>query len=434
MLWVAESSFEKGDVVNWPCKILGMVADIIRGVTFEPRDISRIAQPDSSPVLRASNIVRELDTSNNLIWVCNSRIALAQYLVPNDVVITMSSGSASAIGKTAQLRFPWRGSVGAFCAIIRPTAAINVRYLYYWTKSPAFIHWCKSHCMGNSIKNLRVSDLEHLPVPLPPIAEQQRIVQILEQCVALRRKRAVADTRAQCIIPALFYKMFGDPATNSKRWPVATLGELSIGSPQFGANAISTEWAEGRPRYVRISDISNDGTLCDVSRTSIDCENWLQYKLEPGDVLFARSGNTVGSTYIHRKKDGLCAFAECLIRFKPDTAKLTSWYLIALTKTAYYKAWVESRQRVSGQLNLNGRDYSSLAIPCPPIHLQETFTRFAERLVDIREKLGINGRRLQDLHNLMLHHAFRGSFSLGTLKPYATSTHSITNNQAVLKR
>ncbi len=68
--------------------------------------------------------------------------------------------------------------------------------------------------------------LKKVNIPLPFLSEQRRIVEILDQADALRKKRAEAEAKAARILPVLFYKMFGDPATNPKGWPKKKLGDL----------------------------------------------------------------------------------------------------------------------------------------------------------------------------------------------------------------
>ena len=63
---------------------------------------------------------------------------------------------------------------------------------------------------------------------VPSVSEQRRIVEILDQADTLRKKRAEADAKASRILPALFYKMFGDPATNPKGWAVGTLDDVIL--------------------------------------------------------------------------------------------------------------------------------------------------------------------------------------------------------------
>lgn len=97
----------------------------------------------------------------------------------------------------------------------RPGVEIVAKYLFYALRTVDYLALCHGAVKG---KCLNRASLNRIPVPLPPLSEQQRIVEILDQADALRKKRAEADDKAARILPALFYKMFGDPATNPKGW------------------------------------------------------------------------------------------------------------------------------------------------------------------------------------------------------------------------
>jgi len=143
----------------------------------------------------------------------------------------------------------------------------------------------------------------------------------------------------------------------------------------------------------------------------LDLDDREPYRLVPGDLLFARSGNTVGKSFLYRQEDGLCAFAGYLIRFQADLEQVTPWYLFAMTQTGYYQNWVEARKRVAGQPNINGKEYASLQIACPPISLQQQFTTMVESLVALRDARGANVERLDRLFNILLHRAFTGDLT-----------------------
>ena len=95
------------------------------------------------------------------------------------------------------------------------------------------------------------------------------------------------------------------------------------------------------------------------------------YELDPGDLLFARSGATVGKTYLHRRQDGPCAYAGYLIRFRalPDVA--SPEFLERWTRSQFYGKWVASMLRAGAQPNINASEYSSLRIPLPPLEEQQ---------------------------------------------------------------
>ncbi|MGD9160124.1 MAG: N-6 DNA methylase [Desulfobacteraceae bacterium] len=162
---------------------------------------------------------------------------------------------------------------------------------------------------------------------------------------------------------------------------------------------------------ISLTDITDDGRLLKSGIVTLDLEDWESFRLIPGDLLFARSGNTVGKTYLYRKEDGICAYAGYLIRFKPDPAIVSPWYLFSLTQTGYYKSWVEARKRVAGQPNINGKEYSNLQIPCPPLPLQKQFTVMAESLVTSLDNRNDSKEQLDLLNKIILHRAFTGELT-----------------------
>lgn len=160
---------------------LGSVADLIRGVTFAASDAHSAPIDGSLPILRAGNIQDALDTMRDLIWVDGALVSPSQRLRLGDVAMCMSSGSASLVGKSAVLTEPFDGSVGAFCAIVRPRPELDPDYLGHYLRSPAYWSWRDRSARGVGIQNLKVSDLQDLPIPLPPLDEQRRIAARLRE-------------------------------------------------------------------------------------------------------------------------------------------------------------------------------------------------------------------------------------------------------------
>lgn len=153
-------------------------------------------------------------------------------------------------------------------------------------------------------------------------------------------------------------------------WKTRRLGDCIIGNPQYGANAPSIEFANNLPRYVRITDILTDGNLSG-DRRSIPNELANDYLLNRGDVLFARSGATVGKTYLHKTDNGRYAFAGYLIRVVPNQTILLPEYLKYTTETRRYWAWVQNTLRAGAQPNINANEYAAFNIYCPPLPEQK---------------------------------------------------------------
>ena len=113
-----------------------------------------------------------------------------------------------------------------FC-VLRPNKATIVgKYLFYFTTTPNFVDILSGKVRGAHYPAVSDGDVKEIELPLPTITEQHRIVEILDQADALRKKRAEADAKGARILPALFYKMFGDPAMNPRGFVKKRLGEL----------------------------------------------------------------------------------------------------------------------------------------------------------------------------------------------------------------
>jgi type I restriction enzyme, S subunit len=193
---------------------LADIAVVIRGVTFGASDARSTRVPGTLPVLRAGNIGALLKLSDDLIWVDTRFIAMSQKLRPGDIVVCMSSGSASLVGKSALLLEAFEGSVGAFCAIVRPGPQVDPAYLASFMRSPAFWSWRGRSAQGVGIQNLKVTGLSELLVPLPTLDEQRRIAaRLREQLAEIDRAKAALETQRKAIetLPAaLLREVFGE--------------------------------------------------------------------------------------------------------------------------------------------------------------------------------------------------------------------------------
>jgi type I restriction enzyme S subunit len=159
--------------------------------------------------------------------------------------------------------------------------------------------------------------------------------------------------------------------TQAFKYDTVSFKDLLISNPMYGANEAGVERTdENEPRYIRITDIDEFGNLKDgLGVTAQVIED--KYFLNENDLLFARSGATVGKAYIHRKKDYECFFAGYMIRFIVDNNKINPYYVFLYTQLDIYKKWVLSIQRAAGQPNINAEEYKSLPIPIPPKQIQE---------------------------------------------------------------
>lgn len=278
-------------------------------------------------------------------------------------------------------------------AALHPSSDIVSRYLMHCLIGKRNTLDQEAH--GIAQKGIYLKQLSTLVIPIPPLPTQQSIVSELDkinELIALKKSQLKdLDTLAQSI----FYDMFGDPITNEKEWEVKKLSDLSKEKLSYGSGASAIQY-DGETRYVRITDINDNGDLNDdiVSPSVFDNK----YLLNDGDILFARSGATVGKTYLHKEKDGKCIYAGYLIRFIPIIKCVLPIYVLALTKTHYYRLFISNTQRAVAQPNINAKQYGDLLIPLPPLSLQH---QFAERVESIERMKQQVQTAIKDLETLL---------------------------------
>lgn len=282
---------------------------------------------------------------------------------------------------------------------------ISPKYTYLFLKS----YQSKIYRMQKGIAQPHVypKDIVKIKIPLPfsngkpSLAEQERIVKILEKAENQKERCMNSEKLLKEYLNAVFNEMF-----YNKGFEEIGLGDEKICeiSGEYGSGAGAREY-DGKTRYIRITDISEDGNLRNeiVSPSIIEDK----YLLKIGDLLFARTGATVGKTYLHSSSEKNYQYAGYLIRFRFNE-KIKPEYVYYFTKTDTYLNWVSLVQKVVAQPNINAKQYSSLKIPLPPLPLQQKFVKIVNRIEKMRGNVNKTESNSEELFNSLLNKAFRG--------------------------
>lgn len=159
--------------------------------------------------------------------------------------------------------------------------------------------------------------------------------------------------------PTIRFRGFDD------EWEQRKLGELSS-SFEYGLNAAAKEY-DGENKYIRITDIDDDSREFkqeDITSPDTDLSSAENYRLSEGDILFARTGASVGKSYIYKASDGLVYYAGFLIRarIKPE---YNSEFVFQNTLTGDYEKFIKVTSMRSGQPGVNAQEYSQYQIMMP---------------------------------------------------------------------
>ncbi len=160
-----------------------------------------------------------------------------------------------------------------------------------------------------------------------------------------------------------------------KGWKENTLKEISTISGDYGLS-VSSKPFDGI-RYLRITDITDLGGLNDDKVSAEVDDSKKQEELEEGDILFARTGATVGKTLVYKKKYGKCLFAGYLIRYRLNKSIITPGFMHYVTHSNEYYDWINVNQEAAAQPNISAKKYNLLLVKYPPLSEQQ---RIVERL------------------------------------------------------
>jgi type I restriction enzyme S subunit len=169
------------------------------------------------------------------------------------------------------------------------------------------------------------------------------------------------------------------PGEIPAHWDVRRLKLLLKQPLQYGANEPAELSDVTCPRYIRITDIREDGMLRSETFRSIPEEVAAPYLLEPGDLLFARSGATVGKTFRFEPSWGRAAYAGYLIRARLEPKKADSRFVLYYTVSSAYWDWLRSNFIQATIQNVSADRYANLDIPVPAVREQHGIAAFLDR-------------------------------------------------------
>ena len=162
-------------------------------------------------------------------------------------------------------------------------------------------------------------------------------------------------------------------------WEIARLKNLLEVPMQYGANSSGVEYSQDLPRYIRITDITNDNQLNMDNLLSLPFEEAKPYLLEDNDILFARSGATVGKTFIYHKEYGQAAFAGYLIRATIRTSVALSNFVYYSTLGSGYEQWKNAIAIQATISNIGANKYNSYLLPLPSLSEQQRIVEYLDR-------------------------------------------------------
>lgn len=298
-------------------------------------------------------------------------------------------------------------------------------YLYILLKTDYFNKIINENTTGSVRQNLKFSTLKEIKIPLPSLAEQNKIVEVyknkLQQAEESEKKAKIFENEIESYLMEELaiqldekkktgkglqffefkdlerwdlFKNFG--SSKSKKYKNWFLKDIIIWSPMYWSN-VSWVKKKSDTRYIRITDINESWELNDdfVSPRSVD-EKFL---LQENDFLMARSWNTVWKTFLYTENFWRAIFAWYLVKYKLDLKQVNPKFILFYTKSLNYKKWIEANQRIVWQPNINGQEYLFSPIILPPLEIQNKIVQHISELKSKIKKLKELSEKLKNSAN-----------------------------------
>ena len=179
-------------------------------------------------------------------------------------------------------------------------------------------------------------------------------------------------------------------------WDVKRLKFLTRKPLMYGANEAADDDNPYNPRYIRITDIKDDGTLRAATFRSLPYEIAEPYLLQRGDILFARSGS-IGRTFQYQESWGQVCFAGYLIKFSADLELTLVEFVNYFAASNPYWEWLNSIAIQTTIQNVSAEKYANLVLPLPPLHEQRAIAAYLDTETDRIDALIAKTERLTTL-------------------------------------
>ena len=265
------------------------------------------------------------------------------------------SAVGARCGKCFRARGKWSAIANTHIVWPKPDL-VTADFLFMILNDETF--WIRG---GSAQPFVKVTDSLKKEIPVPPLAEQRRLVARIEALTSrleqARQARQAALAEAETAQAALVDAMF---ANREGEWDEATVKQI-CGQPQYGYTESASHERVG-PHFLRITDIQ-DGDVNWETVPFCPCAEPAKYRLADGDIVFARTGATTGKSYlVHNPPEAV--FASYLIRIRPGERVLPEYIWWYFQSSGYWHS-VFSGIEDGNRPNMNGSKLAALRIPFP---------------------------------------------------------------------
>ncbi|GAA2660541.1 restriction endonuclease subunit S [Streptomyces lunalinharesii] len=298
----------------------------------------------------------------------------------------------------------------------RPHPEIHTKWLLYALQAPQTQSYAGGLIKGVGRPRLGMAAMRQIPIPVPPLAEQLRIVEALEEQLsrldAAEQTLRLARKRIEVLRKSVFTSLVPEAAPAG--WTVATVGEA--GTLELG-RARHPDWHHGpemRP-YLRVANVFEDridiSSIMEMDFSGI----FERYRLHKGDILLneGQSPHLVGRPAMYRGVPENIAFTNSLLRFQAGPGVLPEWALMVFRRHLHARRFMREVRITTNIAHLSSKRLKAVEFPIPSLEIQKELVQRCEELLSGVEAIGREvdraTRRADALRSALLRKAFNGN-------------------------
>ena len=361
---------------GWEYKTFGDVGSFQRGKSIQKADFVEKGLPciHYGQIHTRFGVSVDTHLSEIPIEVYNKSI-IASY---GDVIIAITSEDLEGSCKSTAWLGNYDIAVSSHAAVYKHS--LYPKFIVYYLRSNCFYNEKQKYARGFKVMEIKTTDIAKIPIPVPPLSEQQRIVSELDLLSSIIEKKKAQLKEYDQLAQSIFYDMFGDPVTNEKGWEVKKLGEVcdvrdgTHDSPRY---LLSSEYVLITSKNIQRDSI--DFTTANfISKDDYDKINKRSF-VDDGDIIMAMIG-TIGKPIIVHKSDiKFCVKNVALIKFI-ENSKVINVFIKSLLEGKSFMTYINGFNKGGTQKFLALGTIRNLSIPLPPLPLQQSFASKIEAL------------------------------------------------------
>ncbi len=344
-------------------------------------------------------------------WGSNGVVDYVNQFIFNEEIVLVGEDGSPFFDKLKDVSFyvnepVW---VNNHIHILKPKEKILPRYL---THSFNCVDY-KEYITGSTRDKLTQSDLKRISHCVPPLKEQDQIVQFLDEKTELidklistkDRKISLLKEQRTSLINQVVTKGL-NPNVKLKDSGVEWIGDIPEGwmmskfkfdtkTPvQYGLNISGDKYLDEGIRFIRITDLLENGGLIPEDGKYLDKKDVpSEFLLNKFDILFCRTGHTVGKSYLHLE-DGNYTSGGYLVRFNFGNY-FESKFIFYISKTSFYWDWIKLNSVISTIENVNGDKYQNFQYPKPSKSEQKDIVEFLDtKLFEIDDLIQLEQKKI----------------------------------------